>query len=157
MELNITLLGQLITFAVFVAFTMKFVWPPITKAMQERKQKIADGLASAQRGKHELELAQHKATEIMRDAKVQAANIVDEAHKRSNVIVDEAKQTARQESERIIALGQAEIQREVQKAKAKLKHEVVGLSIAGAERVLRKQVDEAANRELIDQLINEME
>lgn len=156
MELNITLFGQMITFAIFVWFTMRYVWPPMMKALEERKQKIADGLAAAERGKHELELAQHKSVEILREAKTQASHIVEEAHKRANQVVEEAKTRAREEAERLIAMGKAEIAREVQKAKQSLKSQVALLAIAGAEKILAHNIDKAANSEILDKLITEI-
>lgn len=156
MDINATLIGQFITFAIFVWFNMKYVWPPIVKAMQERKQKIADGLAAADRSKHELELAQHKAAEILRDAKIQAAGIMDETNKRGNLIIEEAKNQARTEAERIIALGKSEINRELQKAKQELKDQVAIIALDGAEKILGANIDKAANSEIINKLITEI-
>jgi F-type H+-transporting ATPase subunit b len=156
MDINATLIGQFITFAIFVWFNMKFVWPPIVKAMQERKQKIADGLAAADRGRLELELAQHKAAEILRDAKIQAAEIVDDTNKRGNLIIEEAKEHARTEAERIIVLGKSEIDRELQKAKQELKDQVAILALDGAEKILGANIDKAANSEIINKLITEI-
>ena len=95
MDINVTLIGQMITFLIFVALTMKFIWPPISKSLQERRQKIADGLAAAERGKHELEVAHHKAKEVIREAKAQASVIVEQANHRSHTIEEEARQEAR--------------------------------------------------------------
>ncbi len=156
MDLNLTLLGQFITFAVFVWFTMKYVWPPITIAMRERKQTIADGLAAAERGKHDLELAQHKATAIIRDAKIEAANIVEETNKRASHIIEEAKERARHESARILELGKAELDREIQKARQELKKHLVLLAIQGAEKIMSHNLDKAANSDLINKLITEI-
>lgn len=156
MNLNATLLGQFITFSIFVWFTMKYVWPPIMKALQDRKQKIADGLAAAERGIHDLELARHKSAEILRDAKIQAAHIVDETNKRANLIVEEAKEQARIESQRIITLGKAEIELELQKAKQELKNQVANIALAGAEKILGHSLDKAANNEILEKLITEI-
>lgn len=156
MNLNATLLGQFITFIIFVWFTMKYVWPPIVKALNERKQKIADGLAAAERGVHELEIAQHKATEILRDVKIQAADIIDKTNKRGSLIIEEAKMTARAEAERIILLGKAELTREVQKAKEDLKNQVAAIALSGAEKILGANIDKAANSEIINKLITEI-
>src|SRR5882672_9963457 len=102
MNINATLIGQMITFAVFVIFTMKFVWPPITKALQDREKKIADGLAAAEKGERSLDLATHKAKEIIQEAKVNANQLVEQAHARAAQLVEEAKEIARQESDRIV-------------------------------------------------------
>ena len=156
MDINATLLGQFITFAIFVWFTMRYVWPPIVKALHERKQKIADGLAAADRGERELELAQHKAADMLRDAKIQASKIIDETNKRSNLLIEEAKEQARVESERLIALGKEEISLEVQKAKAELQKQVAAIALEGAEKILGHNIDKAANSEIINKLITEI-
>lgn len=156
MDLNATLIGQMITFALFIWVTMRYVWPPIMKAMEERKQKIADGLAAAERGKRELELAQHKAAETLRDAKIQAAKIVEEAGKRASHIVENANEQARIEGERLIALSKAEIEKELQKAKQQLKSQVAVIAMAGAEKILAHNIDKAANNDLLDKLITEI-
>lgn len=146
----------MITFAVFVAFTMKYVWPPITKALAERQQRIAEGLAAADRSQHELELAQHKATEILRDANLQAAKYIEEANKRSLHIVEEAKEQARHESERIIKHAHADIQVERSNVKEALRQEIASLALLGASKILGKEVDMAANNAMLEQLIAEV-
>lgn len=156
MELNATLIGQMITFALLVIFTMKFVWPPITKALRERQQKIADGLASAERGKHELELAQHKSAEQLRDAKIQAAKIVEQADKRAAQLVEEAKEKARQEGERMLELARQDIEQEKQHMKDALMSQIAGIALTGAEKILGQKIDVAANSEMIDRLIAEV-
>ncbi len=156
MNLNATLLGQMITFAILVWFTMKYVWPPLTKALDERQKKIADGLSAAERGVHELELAQNKAVEYLRDVKTQAADIIEQANKRSAVIVEEAKQQAREEGQRLVNLAKDEIAREVEAAKQQLKQQVASLAVHGAEKILAKNLDVAANQALIDQLIEQI-
>ena len=135
---------------------MKFVWPPIMKALNDRRQKIADGLAASERGVHDLELARHKAAEILRDAKIHASQIVDETTKRANMILEEAKDQARAEGGRIIALAKGEIEVELQKAKQELKKQVASIALAGAEKILGHNIDKAANSEIIDKLITEI-
>lgn len=156
MEINATLIGQILTFIVFIVFTMKFVWPPITKAMKEREQKIADGLAAADRGKHELELSQQKAVEQLRDAKIHAAEIVEQANKRANLIVEEAKEKAREEGDRLLTVARSEIENEMQAARQKLRHEVAVLAIASAEKILSRSIDASAQKDLVDKLITEI-
>lgn len=156
MDLNATLLGQLITFVIFIWFTMRYVWPPITKAMTARTQRIAEGLAASERGKHELELAQHKAADFIRDAKIQAASIIEEANKRAGHIVEAAQDDARSESERLLALGKAEISKEMQKARQELKTQVASIAMFGAEKILERSIDKDANSELLDKLITEI-
>ncbi|MEM1243527.1 MAG: F0F1 ATP synthase subunit B [Pseudomonadota bacterium] len=155
MELNATLFGQMITFALFIWFTMRFVWPPLVKAMETRKNKIADGLAAAERGKRELELAQHKAADMMRDAKIQAADIVEQANQRANRIVEDAKAQARVEGEKLIKLSKDEIAQERLKAKQELKNQVAIIAIAGAEKILGQQVDKTSNKALVEKMIED--
>lgn len=156
MNLNITLFGQMITFAIFVWFTMKYVWPPITKALDERQAKIAEGLAASERSVHELELAQHKATEYLRDAKIQAADLIDKANKRAAQIVEESKLVGRDEGQRLVELARVEIAREVEGAKQILKEQVAMVAIQGAEKILAKNLNTAANQDLIEQLLKQI-
>jgi F-type H+-transporting ATPase subunit b len=150
--LNATLIGQIITFLVFVAFTKKFVWPPVIQAMDERRKKIADGLAAAERGQRELEKADVQAGEVLKEARKQAASIVDQANKRGNEIVEEAKANARTEGERLVAAAQAEIEREQARAREALRSEVAGIAVAGAGRILKREINAAAHAELMDEL-----
>ena len=152
MNINLTLIGQMIAFVAFVWFCMKFVWPPILAAMQEREQKISDGLAAADRASHDLELAQEKAVERLKEAKHEAAGIVDAANKRANQIVDEAKEAAVAESDRIKASAQAEIDQEVNRAREQLRGQVATLAVAGAEKILAAEIDQSAHAELVDKL-----
>ncbi|MGX2033075.1 MULTISPECIES: F0F1 ATP synthase subunit B [Methylocaldum] len=152
MSINATLIGQMITFALLVWFTMKYVWPPLMQALEERKKKIADGLASAEKGKHEMELAEKRATALLREAKDQAADIVNLAQKRANEVVEESKQSAKDEGERIVAAAKAEIERELQQAKEGLRQQVAVLAISAAEQILQKEVDQKKHREIIDNL-----
>ncbi len=156
MNINLTLIGQSITFAVFVWFCMKFVWPPIMAALNERKQKIADGLAAAERGAHEQELAQKKATETLHEAKQQAQEIINQAQKRASEIVDEAKEGARAEASRIVTAANAEIEQEVNRAREQLRSQVASLAVAGAGRVLKREIDAAANEDLLKDLVAEL-
>ncbi len=156
MDINATLLGQFITFAVLVWFTMKYVWPPLTKAMHDRQQRIADGLAAAERGKHELELAQHKSLEVVRDAKIHAADILDQANKRAGRIIDEAKDRARQEGERLLAISKMEIDQEMLNAKQQLREQIAHIAVAGAEKILQKHIDISTDEHLLQQLVTEI-
>ncbi len=156
MEINITLLGQLITFAILVGVTMKYVWPLIIKIMQEREQRIADGLAAGERGQHELELAQHKAAEKLRDAKIHAAEILDQANKRANQMVEEAKERAREEGERLLTIARADIDQEVQTARQKLRHEVAALAVNGAEKILGRSIDSGVQHDLVSKMLAEI-
>ncbi|KUM05195.1 F0F1 ATP synthase subunit B [Chromobacterium subtsugae] len=149
MEFNVTLLGQAITFAILVWFTMKFVWPPLTNMMDERAKRIADGLAAAERGKQDLEAAEKRVADEIRKAKQQATEIVVAAEKRANQIVDEAKDAARTEGARIVADAKSEIDQEVLRAKESLRAQVAELAVAGAEKILRKEIDAAKHADLL--------
>jgi len=142
----------MITFALLVWFTMKYVWPPLMQALEERKKKIADGLAAADKGKHEMELAEKKAKSVLKDAKDQASEIVNLAQKRANELADERKEAAKQEGERIITAAKSEIDREIQQAKEQLRKEVATLAVSAAEQILKKEVDQDKHREIIDNL-----
>ena len=131
MGLNATLLGQMITFALLVIFTMKYIWPPLTKALAERQQKIADGLASAERAERDLELAQHKVADQLRDAKIQAGKIVEQADKRASQIVEESKERARVEAQRLLELAQTDIEQERRGAQAALGAEIAKVAMSG--------------------------
>lgn len=156
MEINITLLGQLITFSVFVWFTMKFVWPPILKVMKEREQRIADGLAAAERGQQALELARLKADEHLQEAKQQAAEIIEQANKRANQFAEESKQQIRIENERLLAIARADIQQEWQAAQQKLRAEVANLVITTTEKILAQSLDSVAQHALVKQSLEEI-
>jgi F-type H+-transporting ATPase subunit b len=156
MEINATLLGQLITFAILVWFTMKYVWPPITNAMHEREKKIAGGLEAAERSKQELANAEVKASEILRAAKQEASTIVDQAHKRSIQVVDEAKETARVEGKRILEHANEEIGREVSQVKEALRKQLAGLAVAGAEKIIKQNLDASTQTALLDEFVAEI-
>jgi F-type H+-transporting ATPase subunit b len=156
MNINATLIGQTITFIIFVWFCMKFVWPPIMNALAERKKEIADGLAAAERGKHEQELAQKRASEVLHDAKGQAAEIITRAEKRAAEIVDEAKTDAKTEGERIITAARSEVDQEVNRAKEQLRKQVAALAVSGAEAVLKREIDENAHRQVLDDLVAQL-
>jgi F-type H+-transporting ATPase subunit b len=151
-NINATLLGQMITFAVFVWFTMRFVWPLLMQAIEERQAKIADGLAAAEKGRHELELAEVRAKELLRERKQHAAEIVAHAQKRANEIIEEAKISARTESERILGSARTQISQDLQEARDKLQREVGQLAIAAAEQILMREVDAEAHQDLVNKL-----
>lgn len=156
MNINLTLIGQMIAFVGFVWFCMKFVWPPIIAAMEEREKKIADGLAAADRAGHDLELAKEKAVERLKEAKEEAAGIIDAANKRANQLVEEAKDAAVVEADRVKASAQAEIEQESNRAREALRSEVATLSLVGAEKVLGAAIDKEAHKQLVDKLAAEL-
>jgi len=142
----------MITFALFVIFCMKYIWPPIVAAMQERAVKIADGLEAADRAGRDLELAQERATKRLHEAKEEASVIIEAANKRGSQIVEEAKDQAREEGNRLKTAAQAEIEQEVNRAKEQLRGQVGSLAIAGAEKVLEASIDENAHKALVEKL-----
>ncbi len=156
MNINATLIGQSITFFIFVWFCLKFIWPPIRNAMAEREEKIAHGLQSADRAEHDLELAREKVLRQLHDAKHEAAAIIEQANKRSAQIVDEAKEQAREEGDRLKVAAQAEIEQEVNRAREKLRNQVATLAVAGAEKILQSSIDVNIHSELVDKLAAEL-
>ncbi|WP_199104244.1 F0F1 ATP synthase subunit B [Aquitalea sp. ASV11] len=152
MEFNVTLLGQAITFAILVWFTMKFVWPPLTNMMEERAKRIADGLAAAERGKQDLEAAEKRVADEIRKAKQQAMEIITAAEKRASQIVDEAKDNASTEGARIVADAKGQIDQEVMRAKEALREQVAQLAVIGAEKILRKEIDAAKHADLLSSI-----
>ena len=156
MNINLTLIGQMFFFALFVLFCMKYVWPPIMAAMEERAGKIADGLAAADRASHDLELAQEKAVERLKEAKVEAAAIIDAANKRGDQIVEEAKEQALAEGQRLKEAAQSDIEQEVNRAREDLRGQVATLVLAGAEKVLGAEIDEQRHMVLVDRLASEL-
>lgn len=156
MNINLTLFGQMISFAVFVWFTIKYVWPPIMQALQEREKKIAEGLAAADRGKHDQILAAEKAKEVLHEAKTGAADILSQAQKRAAVIVEEAKKDARTEGERLLHAARAEIDHELNRAREQLREQVAGLVVAGAQKVLEKEIDASAHRDILKTIANQI-
>jgi F-type H+-transporting ATPase subunit b len=155
-NINLTLIGQMIAFVCFVMFCMKYVWPPILAAMAEREKKISDGLAAADRASHDLELAKEKAVERLKDAKTEAAGIVEAANKRGSQLVEEAKNAALVEADRVKTSAQAEIEQEANRAREQLRSQVATLSLAGAEKVLGAAIDREAHNELVEKLATEL-
>lgn len=156
MDINLTLVIQMLVFAAFVWFTMKFVWPPLSKALEERQDKIADGLAAAERGRRELELAQHRIKDELKQAKVQATDILEKANRRATQIIEEAKEQARLEGQKLGKIAEEQIAQEVNRAKETLRKQVASLAVAGAERILKREINEDVNRTLVDNLIEEI-
>jgi F-type H+-transporting ATPase subunit b len=155
-NINATLLGQAITFAILIWFTMKFVWPPLMAAMAERAKTIADGLAAAERGKHDLELAEKRAAEILRQGKEKASEIIAASEKRATEIVEEAKANAKTEGDRILVAAKADIDQEVFRAKEQLRTQVTAVALAGAGKILGREIDAKAHNDLLDKLVAEI-
>ena len=156
MNINATLIGQTIAFILFVWFCMKFVWPPIMKALEERKKTIADGLAAGEKGKLELELATRRAGDVVREAKGQANEILSQAEKRAGEVVDAAKGQAKTEAEGIMLAARAEIDRERNMAREQLRAAVSTLAVAGAARILEKEIDAKTHAKLLDAVVKQL-
>lgn len=156
MNMNATILGQVIAFILFVWFCMKFVWPPIIRAIEKRQKEIAEGLASAEKAKKEVELAEANTAEVMQKAKAEALAIIEQANKRKAEMLEEAKKEAESEKEKIIKQGFAELDAERKRTQDELRKQVATLALAGAEKIIERSVDEAANSDIIDQLTAEL-
>jgi F-type H+-transporting ATPase subunit b len=156
MNINATLFLQSIAMMIFVWFCMKFIWPPLLKAIDERREKIADGLAASDRAEQALKDANVRAEEQIKAARDKAGDIVEQANQRHNQILDQAKEDATGERQRQVAAAEAEISQAANQAKEELRNSVAALAVAGAAKILEKEVDEQAHRELLDKLIAEL-
>lgn len=153
MNFNATLIGQSIAFVFFVWFCMRYVWPPLVKALDERQQKIADGLAAAEKAQRELAEADTQVALLLKQAREDARVLIDQAEKRGNQIIEDAKEQARIEGARIITAAQADIAQQTSQAREVLRQQVAGLAVVGAERILGEHMDQAANSKLLDDLV----
>ena len=156
MDLNMTLLGQSIAMLVFVWFCMKFIWPPIMQAIEERQTQIADGLAAAERGQQSLDKAKVDADEIIGDARKQATTILDQAHARANEIVVDGKADGVRERERQLTAAKADIEQEANRAREELRGQVSAIAIASAEKILRREIDSKAHEDILGELAAEL-
>jgi F-type H+-transporting ATPase subunit b len=154
--INATLIGQMITFGLFVWVMMKFVWPPLTQAMQERQQRIAEGLAAAEQGNTQLERSRQEVESALQAARQQAAEILAQANRRGAEMIEQAKQAAREEGERQIRSAEALIAQEVSQARESLRREVADLAMAAAGRILKREIDPSAHRDLVDELVRQI-
>jgi len=152
MNINLTLLAQALVFALLIWFTAKFVWPPILRAMDDRRKKIADGLADAERSAKSLDEARQTAAKLQAEARTQAQSIVADSERRAQAIVDEAKVQAKGEADRIVAAARAEAEQAMQKAKGVLRDQVAVLAVAGAEQILKREVNAQAHAQLLNEL-----
>ena len=156
MDINLTLIGQTIAMIVFVWFCMKFIWPPILNAIEERQEQIAEGLAAAEKGQDKLLQAQAEAEEIVSDARKQATSILDQAHARANEIVAEGKTDGVRERERQLTAAKAEIEQEINKAREELRGQVSAIAIASAEKILKREIDDKAHEDILGKLAQEL-
>lgn len=156
MNLNATLIAQVFVFAILVWFTLKYVWPPIAKALDERADKIAEGLAAAERGKSDFEQAEKKVAELLAEGRTQVTEMVSNAEKRAAQIVEEAKTQATEEAARIAAQAKADVEQEVNRAREALREQVAGLAVKGAESILRREVDQSQHAKMLNALKQEL-
>jgi len=152
MNINLTLIVQAVTFALFIGFTVKVVWPYLLRAIETRQKTIADGLAAAEEGKRSLEIASRTSDEEIRKARERAAEVLSHAEKRAAQLIEEAKNAAKDEGNREKAAAKAEIEQEVTRAREQLRDHVASLAVAGAEKILRREVDAKAHGELLESL-----
>ena len=150
MSFNLTVIAQAVAFALFIWFTIKFVWPPMLRAIEARQKQIADGLAAAEQGKKSLEVSAKQAEQAIQEARGRAAEIVAQAEKRGSQVIEEAKSAAKAEGDREKAAAKADIQQEAQRAREQLREQVAALAVAGAEKILRREVDAKAHADLLD-------
>lgn len=156
MSINATLIGQMITFALLVWFTMKYVWPPIMDAMDARKKKIADGLAAAEKGQQDILLAEKRAKGVLKEAKNESAELINKAQKRANEIVEESKGDAKQEGDRLIAAAKDHIEQEMHQAQEGLRKEVAALALGAAEQILKAEVDKDKHKSIVDKASSQL-
>ncbi|MFC3814564.1 MULTISPECIES: F0F1 ATP synthase subunit B [Lysobacter] len=156
MNLNMTFFGQMITFAILIWFTMKFIWPPLNKAIEERQHKIAEGLAAAEQSQKNLAQAQQSVDAELRTARTKANEIIEQAHQRANQIIDQAKNDAIAEANRQKAAADAEIAASANRAREELRKQVSTLAVSGAEKLLKREIDANAHKALLDELAAEI-
>lgn len=149
MDPNVSLFGQMITFLIFVGVVMKFIWPPLMEAVEERRKKIADGLAAAERGQQDLAKAESRVEELITDARGQAAEILDQARARANEIIAEGKAEGQRERDRQLMAARAEIEQETNSAREALRNQVSAVALAGAEKILKREIDAASHEALL--------
>ena len=156
MSINLTLIGQMITFALLVWFTEKYVWSYLLGVLEERRTKIAEGLAAAERGQEEIKLAEKKAKGLLKEAKEQSAEIVGAAQKRANQLVEEAKDQAKREGERLLEAAKAQIEQEMLQAKESLRKEVSSLALRAAEQILKEEIDKAKHQDILSRAADQL-
>lgn len=156
MDINVTLLGQAITFGVFIWVTMKYIWPPILGAMEEREAKIAKGLAAAEEGNEQMELAERHYEKRLQEAKMKSAEILEQANKRALEMVEEAKQDARDEAAKIKLSAESELASSLSQAREQLRADVANIAVLGAEKILQREIDTKTHQQLLDELKQEL-
>lgn len=156
MDINLTLIAQALTFAAFIWFTVTFVWPPLLRVMEERQTRIADGLAAADRGARSLEEARGRIDAMVEEARAQARGILDQAQARANSIIEEARTNAEQERDRILQAARAEVDQQINKARDELRGQVAAIAVAGAEKILAREIDARTHQDLLNRLAGQI-
>ena len=156
MNINATLLAQSVVFLALVWFTMRFIWPLVIEAIDKRNKEIADGLEAAARGRSELDLAQERVEKLVADARRQASEIIDQANGRAARIVDEGREEGERERLRLVATAHSDIQREVTQARDELRDQVASMAIAGAEKILQREIDARAHGDMLQRFANQI-
>ena len=156
MNINLSLIAQALAFALFIWFTVKFIWPPLMRAIEQRQKQIADGLAAGERGKQSLEASAKQAEATLKQARERAGEIIGQAEKRGAQLIDEAKTAAKEEGDREKAAAKAEIEQQIARAREMLREQVAALAVAGAEKILRREVDAKSHADLLNQLKKEI-
>jgi len=156
MNITLTIIAQALSFALLIWFTAKFIWPPLLTAIESRQKTIADGLADAERAKHDLDMAAKRSADILREAKEKAGEIVASGEKRASEIIEQAKAQAKVEGDRIVAGAKAEVDQEVFRAKEQLRTQVSAIALAGAGKILGREIDAKAHNDLLDKLAAEL-
>jgi F-type H+-transporting ATPase subunit b len=154
--INATLIAQMIVFLILIWFTMKFIWPPLTKAMDERAHRISEGLSAAEKARKDLADADARVADEIKKARIEATAIIDKAHQQANQIIDKAKQDAVVEAQRTKATAAADIESMTHRAREELRGQVASLAVSGAEKILKREIDANAHKALLDQLVAEM-
>jgi F-type H+-transporting ATPase subunit b len=156
MNINLTLISQAVAFAIFIWFTVKFVWPPLRTAIDNRQKTIAEGLAAAERGRHDLELAARRSADVLRETKEKSTDVLAQAERRAQQIIEDAKTAARVEADKVVASAKAEIEQEAERAKQHLRERVAELAVVGAEKILRREINAAAHADMLVSLKQEL-
>ena len=156
MNINASLIAQMITFLIFVGVTMKYVWPPLMAAVEERRKNIADGLAAAERGQQDLAKAESRVDELVAQARVQATEILDKARSRANEVIAEGKMDGQKERERQIKAAHAEIEQETNRVREELRGQVSAIAVASAEKILKREIDATVHEDLLSDLAGQI-
>ncbi len=156
MSINATLIAQILVFALLVRFTMVHVWPVLKQAMTDRENRIAEGLAAAERGRYEMTLAERRSTELIRESKLHGQELVNLAQQRAAQIIEQSKETARAEADNLIQAARAQIERERTETREDLRRELAALAVAGAERILAREVDEKAHNDVLNEIARQL-